>query len=424
MKPNVVLIITDDMPAGQLDYMPQTMSRLVGQGVRFEKMYVASPVCGPNRVSLLGGQYVHTHGITTNDDTARLFKSRQHLAMWLQDHGYATAMFGKWLNGMTFDQIQPWPYQAEGFNDWRVAIDPGAYYGEFKLIENGVVIKYDTTAYSTTVLGSFVRQFISATPVEQPFFIIFAPKAPHAPFDAETQADKDFSKTVPQPNSPAFNEADVSDKPSWVQALPLLTDAEQKTAQKAWRNQVATLQSVDRQIELLLDALELAGRLVNTDIYFTSDNGHVGGEHRLDKGKGCVYEESIKVPLVVRMTGVTPRVDSTHLVSTIDITATILARAGKAITGLKGLDLTQLLQNEAAPWREDLLIEYLSEVGKRPPFHAVHAGRDVYVEYLNGEKEYYNLETDLYQIGNAVLEAANAQRISALSARLAELRTG
>jgi N-acetylglucosamine-6-sulfatase len=421
-KPNIVLIITDDMRFDQLQYMPNTMSKLATKGVRFEQGLVASPLCGPNRVSLLGGQYVHTHQIDCNDAAARNFKHHEHLGIWLQQHGYVTAMIGKWLNGTEPKQITPWPYVADGFDDWRALIGQDTYRGA-SLIENGRIVSYTTEDYSTVVLGRHARTFIASVPLDRPFFLLFAPNAPHSPYTPETPADLRIGQSIPFPSTPAFNEANVADKPAYVRARVPLTLDEQAQIRSRWSRQNATLQSLDRQIAAILDDLAAAGRLARTDIYFTSDNGLMMGEHRLTGGKSCVYEECIRVPFVVRMAHVTPRVDTTHLVSTLDLTATILARAGAAAPyDIPGRNLVPLLRDAATPWRDDVLVEFLSSTGERPPFQAVRTSADLYAEYRRGEREYYNLSADPFQLINRVNDPLMKTRVQALTTRLAQLR--
>ena len=423
--PNILFILADDMRFEQLQYMPQTMQLLAPQSVRFDQAFVHSPLCGPNRTSLLTGVYVHTHRIDCNSISASSFGTREHLGTMLQAKGYRTAEVGKWLNGLTAGRMPVWPWVQPGWNVWRAFAGDGGYYGFKLLTEKSTVKTYDTSTYSTTVLGQLARDFIHNTSADQPFFLYFTPKAPHDPYVAENEADKKFGNHQPFPRSSAFNEADVSDKPSNIQALPLLTAAQMVQAEQTWHKQVATAQSLDRQVAALLTDLQQAGRLDDTVVFFTSDNGVVNAEHRLLDGKSCPYEECIHVPLLVRVPGVLPRVDTDHLVSTVDLTATVLALA-KASRPLPGQNLLPLLASPTAPWQSDVLVEYLSTTKEdegRPPFAAVRSRTDIYIEYLNGEREYYDLATDPDQLTNRITDPAVQARVTALTARLADYRT-
>jgi N-acetylglucosamine-6-sulfatase len=426
-KPNILVIFTDDMRADQLQYMPLTMAMLANQGVRFEQGFVASPLCGPNRASLLGGQYVHRHNVPCNDQAASLFDDTQTIGTWLQAAGYRTGYFGKWLNGVNSTEIARWPYRAPGWTDWRVSVDPQHTYYNYQVIENGTIVRYGSTQadYKTTVIGHRAREFIAKTPANRPFLAVVAFNAPHAPHTPETLADQRIGSQAPFPLSPAFNEADVFDKPPYIRVLPPLSSTEQTAVKNRWKKQVATLQSADRQIEAIRWDLERTGRLDETIVIFTSDNGLLMGEHRLEEKKSCVYNPCVRVPMVVRMPGIAPRVDTTHLVSTLDIPATITALAGVTPPyPLPGSNLVPLLQNPMSPWRTDLLIELLQEDAGRPPFAAVRSRTEMYAEYLDGSRfrEYYNLTLDPFQLVNRASDPLMKTRVQALATRLAQLR--
>jgi N-acetylglucosamine-6-sulfatase len=426
-RANILLIFTDDMRADQLQYMPSTKAMLANQGVRFEQGFVASPLCGPNRASLLSGQYVHRHNVPCNDQAASLFDDTQTIGTWLQAAGYRTGYFGKWLNGVNSTEIAPWPYRAPGWHDWRVSVDPQHTYYDYQLIENGTIIRYGSTQadYKTAVIGQHARQFIAKTAANRPFLAVVAFNAPHAPHTPETSADRNIGALAPFPLSPAFNEADVFDKPAYIRVLPLLSSTEQTAVKNRWKKQIATLQSVDRQIEAIRSDLERTGRLDETMVIFTSDNGYLMGEHRLEHQKSCVYNPCVRVPMVVRMPGIAPRVDTTHLVSTLDIPATITAIAGATPPyQLAGSNLVPLLKDATINWRADLLIELLQEDNRRPPFAAVRSRTEMYAEYLDGSRfrEYYNLTIDPFQLVNRASDPSVKTRVQALATRLAQLR--
>ncbi len=421
MKPNVLVVLTDDMAAVQLDAMPQTMARLVTPGVRFERAFVSAPLCAPNRASLYSGRLAHNHGVVGNDFAARDFDDTQTLATWLQAAGYRTGQFGKWINGMRAAEIAPWPYTAPGWHDWKVCVDPAREYYDYKMIVNGTIVTFGTgpSNYKTTVIGQWTRDFILTAPAEQPIFAVASFNAPHAPSVVATDADKTYASQFPFEPTAAYNEADVSDKPAFVRALPLLTADDDTTIRRQWKKQVGTLQAVDREMAGLLDALEQSGRAANTYVLFTSDNGRMNGEHRIADGKSCVYDPCARVLCVVKGPTVVPRVDTEHLVSTVDLTATIAALAGvTAPHTLDGRDLTPVLANLAPAWREHLLIELLAEDNRRPPFAALRARTDVYVEYAT-EREYYDLAIDPQQLENRITDPAYAARIAELAAALA-----
>jgi arylsulfatase A-like enzyme len=172
----------------------------------------------------------------------------------------------------------------------------------------------------------------------------------------------------------------------------------------------------------IVDALERTGRLSNTVLMFTSDNGLAMGEHRWVAKKDCVYEECIKVPLLVRAPGVAPR-DDAHLISNLDLTATIMDYAGApAPHPLNGLSLRPLLANPSAPWRDALLTEVLGESPQRNE-QSVRTDRYVYAEYQNGDRELYDLEADPFELENKVNDPSYTSVVTDLQSRLEALRT-
>lgn len=425
--PNILAIVTDDQRAEQVLYMPNLMA-LAAESVRFNRAFVASPLCSPNRSSLLTGLAVHMHRIDCNDLAAARFHTSyaaQHLGAWLQASGeYYTCYVGKWMNGVEQATMPFWPYVAPGWDEWHVFVGQGGY-DDYKLIQKigtgtATVTRY--TEYSTTKLGTLVRQCIERAPAEKPVFVIYAPKAPHAPHQMEFEADKHHG--APFPDTPATNEADVSDKPAYIQQLPLLTSTEMTAARNQYKKQVGQLQSLDRQIPLLRERLTLTGRWDTTYVFYTSDNGYLAAEHRLLNGKSCAYDPCVRVPFFVRVPGATPRVDD-RLVSTLDLTSTIVQLAGVTPPWeLNGRNLLPLIADPTIAWRHELLVELLQEDNHRPPFRMIVADDgsfDTYVEYLHGETEFYPLDVDPNQLQNAATDPTYAARVIALQLRLAVL---
>ena len=175
--------------------------------------------------------------------------------------------------------------------------------------------------YGTTVLATEAVRFIESTPADTPLFLYFAPHAPHEPAMAapgDRRAYTDLGAWRP----PNYDEADVSDKPAYIRNQPRMDAAASARIDEFRRSQYASLLAVDRAVGTIVDALEQTGRLSNTLIVFTSDNGMLWGEHRWAT-KLVPYEESIHVPFIVRfdpMIG-SPREDE-HLVVNIDLAPT------------------------------------------------------------------------------------------------------
>ena len=190
--------------------------------------------------------------------------------------------------------------------------------------------------------------------------------------------------------------------------------------------QLRTLRELDRKVAELVRSLEERGVLDRTIIVYASDNGFLWGEHRLG-GKIWPYEESIRVPLVVRVPwrnvwGTKDR----HLVLNIDFASTIAALA-RVRPRLKqdGRSVVPLLRGLSTKWRKDFLVEYLGasafEDGGPPPFRALRTTRWLYVEYLNGWRELYDLALDPWELWNVAADPAYAGTRNALERRLGEL---
>src|SRR5262249_45684229 len=127
--------------------------------------------------------------------------------------------------------------------------------------------------------------------------------APHAPATPAPRHKDAFPGAI-APRPASFNEADVSDKPAWVQALPLLSAEEIGKIDNLYRRRLQTLLAVDDLLRHIVDTLEATGQLSNTYIFFASDNGYHQGLHRMDSGKMTAFEEDLRVPLMVRGPGV------------------------------------------------------------------------------------------------------------------------
>jgi N-acetylglucosamine-6-sulfatase len=184
------------------------------------------------------------------------------------------------------------------------------------------------SAYSTDVLKRNVQDFIGASAAQgKPFFAYVAPYAPHAP---ATPAPRDLHTFDPEkaPRLPSFNEANVSDKPPWIQSLRRFSSDDIANIDQRHEDRVESLQAVDDLVAAVVGTLGQQGVLSNTYIVFTSDNGWHHGEHRVQRGKGRPYEESVRVPLLIRGPGVAAGSSTGKLVLNTDYLPTFMEVAG------------------------------------------------------------------------------------------------
>ena len=444
-RPNFVFVLTDDLDAESVQYMPKVQELLGGRGVTFDNAFVANPVCCPSNVSILSGQYSYNNQILHNvpplggfqkfvdmrtDGNPLTLGDENTLATWLDDAGYLTGRIGKYLVGYPVGST----YIPPGWDQWQASYDGFSTYFNYRLNENGTVVQYSAGEqdYLTDVLTRKSVEFIEGAEAadDQPFFLMLSANAPHggtAPNGPPTPAPRHAGMFAgaTAPRTPSFNEADVSDKPVNVRNLPLLNAAQIAAIDNEYQTRLESLQAVDEGVEQIIDTLEANGELDNTFIIFTSDNGYRLGQHRFLNGKGDAYEEDIRVPLLVRGPGVREGVSLDHMALNIDFAPTIaeLAQATPE-RAMDGRSLTPLLVRDTPPphnWRKDFLVEVYRVPGAPAPLNKVLRTRhEVYVEHADGFRELYDLRTDPHQLDN-VFPLADRGHVKNLSERLAEL---
>src|SRR5215204_849985 len=432
-RPNIILLVLDDMRADDLAMMPAVQEFLVAQGTSFTNFFATAPGCAPARASILRGQYPHNHGVRRSDGDLGGFdrfytlgREQSTVATWLQDAGYRTTLIGKYLNGYQSDEFPvgvPATYVPPGWDEWAgVTREP---YFKLQVNENGRVVQYaGANEYSTDVLAAKALAFVEQSAQrDAPFFLYFAPRAPHEPAQFAPRHATAFAD-ISAPRPPSFNEADVSDKPAWMQEIPVMTEQQIHEVDTYYVARLRTLLAVDEMVDSLLDRLRTSGMLASTFFLLTSDNGYHLGEHRIVQAKGSPYEESIRIPLVVRGPGVPPGETISALASLVDLAPTFAAWADAAIPDfVDGRSLASLLAGKAEPaWRQSVPIGLYADRPegslKQPGFDAVRGEGFIYVESFTGEREYYDLTEDPYQLANQA-STTSPDVIKALSDRLA-----
>jgi N-acetylglucosamine-6-sulfatase len=441
-RPNILFILTDDMNATDLKYMPKTQNLLENQGVKFEDAFVTRSLCCPSRTTILRGQYAHNHDVWTNVYPSGGFwkfhdqgLEKSTIATWLDGAGYDTILIGKYLNPYGLDRdgkYDPTTYIPPGWDRWYAW--EGTWWGsttKYNINENGQIVTYQRSKmYDTDLYAQTAENFIRGrTAGSAPFFMYLAPNAPHFPASYTPRYASMFTNT-PLPKPPSFNEKDVSDKPKWVQSKPLLSSTRVQWLTTLYRDRLRALQSVDEIVGRLVDVLRDTGELPNTYIVFTSDNGIYLGEHRLTT-KGAAYEEAIRIPLLVRGPGVPRGVSRSQMVLNNDLAPTFADLGGaKAPSFVDGRSLKPLLSaTPPASWRSAFLIEHRSSVEEHayvrdiPNYNAVRTSRHLYLEYPTiGEKELYDLKADPYELTN-IYASAPPMLLGDLKTRLDALKS-
>ncbi len=503
-KPSFVVIQTDDetleelydgvrMLNGNEEFaMPNTLQMLGEKGITFNRYYTPYSLCAPSRVTLLTGRYAHNNHVQGNvppNGGWTGFQSRQayshNIATWLQGAGYRTIHIGKILNGYGDAPYSPGTEVPPGWSSWHTILnsDTDHYAYGYLLNNNGVVEgpygnsgSWETREYGeiddagcpyaplngkpcyfeTDKFNQLAVEELAATSPEQPFYMQVDYTSPHGDYRRPAgpqPATRDIGRFAgaPLPDSRAegFNEGNVNDKPRFIREAPYLSATEIHTYRVYYQNCLAALVSVDEGVKQIIDELGGLGRLQNTYILFTSDNGFFFGQHRLVGGKFLAYEPSTHLPLIIRGPGIKPDTASGQLVNTTDIAPTILELAG--VTPDKSIDGTSLVPFMKEPnlrTRRPLLFESFVETndveqdgeavtgepsaaertaaggargklgvkGANPPNAAAHAsvvappknyygirlGPYKYIEWPDGEKELYDINTDPYELNNIV----------------------
>jgi arylsulfatase A-like enzyme len=403
--PNILIVMTDDQGTRDfMDVMGFTQSWFGGGGTEFTAAAVSEPLCCPSRASLFSGLYPHNHGITQNNGAG--FNANGTIQHRLQQAGYRTAIFGKYLNGVSSSP----PF----FDSWATFPDSLKAYSAGSLWNVGGTTTA-IPAYSSVFIGDQVHDFLVSGEAEddQPWLVIATPPAPHQPYAAETQY-----ATAPVPalvTNPAMTEADTSDKPSWIRRSPAPLNSFRRTYVKMER----TLLSIDDMVESIQADLAALGEEQDTLAFFLSDNGYLLGEHHM-VAKGLPYLPAVEVPFFMRWPGnVAAGALDARPALQLDIAATIYDAVGITATtdgqSLLGPDVGSRALSEFWPGLSD------------PPysFATTITSTYQYVEWYDAQgavafREYYDRVADPWELSNLLVDGnpANDPNVGALGAQL------
>jgi arylsulfatase A-like enzyme len=442
-RPNIVFVLTDDLSMNLLRYMPQVQA-LQQQGLTFGSYFVTDSLCCPSRSSILTGNLPHDTGVFGNlgpHGGFHVFHNRgeeQHtFAVALQQAGYQTALMGKYLNGYLDGQgtpVVPATYVPPGWSQW-VGAGNGYHEFDYQLNENGTLLRYghQPSDYLTDVLArkgvSFIDRSVAA---DKPFFLELATFAPHQPY-VPAPRDANGFPGLQAPRPPNFNVLPTN-APDWLAAHRPLTVAQIDHIDSVFRRRVQSVQAVDAMVARVEQALVANHVLRNTYIVFSSDNGLHTGEYRLVPGKLTAFDTDIHVPLVVAGPGVSGGEVTHRMTSNIDLAKTFAGLGGTTLPG-DGHSLVPVLHGQTTlDWRNAILVEHqgpdLSGIdpdfqqpasGSPRTYEAMRTHRFLYVEYNNGEREYYNLAADPFELHNLAPTLARS-RLLELHAELLAMK--
>jgi arylsulfatase A-like enzyme len=382
--------------------LPHLPDLLANRGLSFTRAYMAQPLCGPSRASILTGQYTHNHGVIGNEPPSQGFVAlRSHegqtIATWLKAAGYRTSLVGKYINGYAYGVDNG--YIPPGWDDWYghlAAMEDGRYFN-YWVNDNGDVSRHGNAPedYSVDVEAQRAVAFIRASAGRpEPIFLYLAPQAPHTPANYHHRFEYEFRDQT-APRVPSFNESDVGDKPSWIRQIAPLGGPEIDAADEFWVWRLRCMRAVEEEIDAVIRALTETGRLDSTYIFFTSDNGLLMGQHRAVGRKGNAYEETAHVPFYVRGPGVpVGRIEQPVL--NVDLAPTLLELAGAPVPdSVDGRSLAPFLHGTPpTSWRTDVLIENWG-LG---PTYALRTPDWEYIHNDTEELELYDMKADPWQM--------------------------
>ncbi len=494
-RPNILVVMTDDMAKSDVKFMPHVQRLLAAKGTTFADAVDSFPLCCPARATFITGQYAHNHDVAGNFYPYGWYgmKDRRNiLPAWLHRSGYRTAALGKWLNG--YGARDGHGEIPAGFDIWRGLLDVSAYdYFNYVMNSDGdlrtwgdsdfakALVKFANIEvtpnpggivgilaalheamgdppydywgerkakdYSPDVTGEMATRLVrKERKKKKPFFIWWSPAAPHREDVSVTLMGRpgrdprpaprygDWSKKQRLPRPPSFNEANITDKSSaLIDKAPKLTDEQIQQLQLDYEGRAGSLRAVDDHVGDLVKTLRQTGQLKDTMIVFVSDNGWLQGQHRIPGDKFLPYEESLRVPLIIRGPGV-PQGQTIHgQVSNVDFASTLLdmanARAGRT---QDGVSLLPTIHNPKRIPNRAIEIEALAPLfadASIPqnqwdqPYTGVRTDRYTYVVWTKtGEKELYDRRKDPYELSNVIDKPAYADVTSTLERKLEKLK--
>ncbi|MFM9955514.1 MAG: sulfatase-like hydrolase/transferase [Opitutaceae bacterium] len=441
-RPNILLVVVDDLrfddfgAAGHPFARTTHLDRLAREGAQFKNFFAVTPLCSPSRANILTGLETRHHGILDNTDRSPRSHALPTFARNLHAAGYHTGFIGKWHMGND-------PTPRPGFDYW-VAMKGQGEVADPELYENGRLARvpgYVTDIFTERAVG-FLQQRRTA-----PFLLILSHKALHPNkvqrADGTTEAigeggfiPAERHKTLyagAQPARRGNYAVPPRGKPALERPIPGLKPLgpDTVTPDETIRERLRMLAAVDEGLGQIFAELEKQGTLNQTVVMVIGDNGYFYGEHGLSEERRLAYEESVRLPLLVRYPPqVKAGAEPTGMALTTDLAPTILELAGApALPGIDGRSLVPLFARTPADWRKSFLIEYTTDIvfprTLKMGYDAVRTERYKFIRYreLAGMNELYDLQQDPFELTNLIGSPAAVGLRQQMETELARLLT-
>jgi N-acetylglucosamine-6-sulfatase len=412
-RPNIVMVLTDDMRLDELEQMPKTQALMRERGLSFTDAISPHPLCCPARAELLTGQYAQNNGVRHNESKfggySRI-KTKNTIGTWFAGQGYNTAFVGKHANG--YEHESP---RDPGWHVWEPLTGNPTDYYRFHFFGNEQWRDDYVTDRIAEKTNDAVRKMAAA---DKPFLLLSNHIGPHerqqygpgglvdAP-PAERHADFEIDEVAPPIEAPSFNRKTKGGLPRKMLVKKRVSKAK---VQQRWEARVRSLQSVDDAVASLFAQLDAAGEADNTYVIFTSDNGFSLGERRLHK-KNNLVQESLLIPMVATGPGIDAGTTSDLQVTLVDLVATMADLGSvKPRLDVDGVSFRRTLLGGTQPWRDTTLIQTGDKYNRRKDrnlrwkgwaLRGVRTDRYAYARDVNnGQKLLFDHARDPWEMRN------------------------
>ncbi len=388
-RPNIIFILTDDQRFDALGYAGNElvstpeMDKLAQEGTYFKNAMVTTPICAASRASILTGLYERTHNYNFQTGNIRASYMKDSYPTILKDNGYKTAFFGKY--GVRYDKLEKQFDDYESYDRNNAYDDRRGYY--YQTLDGD-------TVHLTRYTGQQALDFIDKTDASQPFCLSLSFSAPHAHDSAKDQYFwQDESDKLLQGTT--IPDAELGEE-KYFEAQPKIVRDGFNRLRWTWRYDTPEkyqhsvkgyyrmISGIDREIAKIRAALKKKGLDQNTVLIFMGDNGYFLGERQL-AGKWLLYDNSVRVPLIVYDPRIDKHRDSEEMALNIDVAPTILDLAGlKPPETWQGKSLMPIVAGKTKSLERDtVLIEHIWEFEHIPPSEGVRTKEWKYFRYVN-----------------------------------------